>query len=91
MRATPAIATPVPSRADWRRGAPRKIVGFRRDGERQWVAELECGHTQHVRHDPPWQVRPWVLTPEGRARFLGRQLRCVACARAEAGADVSVA
>jgi hypothetical protein len=30
----------------------RRIVGFHRDDERHWVAELECGHGQHVRHDP---------------------------------------
>jgi len=38
----------------------REITGFHLDGERHWVAELECGHGQHVRHDPPWQLRPWV-------------------------------
>ena len=64
------------------RSMQRRIVGFHRDAEGQWVAELDCGHGQHVRHDPPWQVRPWVLTPEGRAGFLGRALRCVACADA---------
>ncbi|MBV8072928.1 MAG: DUF3565 domain-containing protein, partial [Acidobacteriaceae bacterium] len=34
---------------------------------------------RHVRHTPPWQNRPWVLTPEGRRRFLGQSLNCVAC------------
>ena len=63
-------------------GVPRRIVGFHLDGESHWVADLECGHTQHVRHDPPWQQRPWVLTAEGRARFLGTELRCVPCATA---------
>jgi hypothetical protein len=61
------------------RGVPRKIVGFHVDDVGDWVADLECGHTQHVRHDPPWQNRPWVVTPEGRARFLGVELRCVVC------------
>ena len=60
---------------------PRRVVGFRRDEEGHWVAELECGHSQHVRHDPPWQNRPWVLSAEGRARFLGTALECVECAR----------
>ena len=60
---------------------PRRIVGFHTDEDGQWIADLECGHTQHVRHDPPWQVRPWVLTEEGRARFLGTTLGCVDCAR----------
>jgi hypothetical protein len=57
----------------------RKIVGFHRDEEQHWVAELECGHNQHVRHDPPWTIRPWVITPEGRTRALGRTLACRKC------------
>jgi hypothetical protein len=59
--------------------AARKIVGFHVDVERHWVAELECGHTQHVRHDPPWQVRPWVVTVEGRAARIGTTLECRLC------------
>lgn len=57
----------------------RSIVGFRQDDEQHWIAELECGHSQHVRHTPPWQERPWVLTPEGRAGRLGTSLACQAC------------
>ena len=57
----------------------RRIIGFREDKERHWVAELECGHTQHVRHDPPWQVRPWVTTVGGRADRLGTMLECKLC------------
>ncbi len=45
----------------------RRIVGFRQDADQEWIAELECGHAQHVRHTPPWQLHPWVVTPEGRA------------------------
>ena len=59
----------------------RAIAGFHQDDHGDWVAELECGHTQHMRHQPPWQVRPWVLTPEGRARFLGTRVPCAECAR----------
>lgn len=62
----------------------RRIVGFHEDVERHWVADLECGHTQHVRHDPPWQQRPWVLSDEGRRGFLGAEMPCVRCAEAEA-------
>jgi hypothetical protein len=65
----------------------RRIVGFHPDAEGHWVADLECGHTQHVRHDPPWQLRPWVLTEEGRRRFLGTPLHCVLCARERATGD----
>jgi hypothetical protein len=57
----------------------RRIVGFHRDDERHWVAELDCGHDQHVRHDPPLVTRPWVLTEDGRARMLGRGLDCRKC------------
>lgn len=59
--------------------AERRITGFHRDDEGHWVAELECGHTQHVRHDPPWQLRPWVVTEEGRQGYIGATLQCVEC------------
>ncbi len=58
----------------------RPITGFHTDDEGHWVAELACGHGRHVRHDPPWQERPWVTTPEGRASRLGMTLPCRACA-----------
>ena len=60
----------------------RSIIGFHRDEDGHWVADLECGHTQHVRHDPPWQVREWVTTEEGRATFLGKALWCKRCEEA---------
>jgi hypothetical protein len=55
------------------------IVGFHQDEEGHWVADLECGHTRHVRHEPPWMERPWVLTEEGRAGMLGTRLACAEC------------
>jgi hypothetical protein len=57
----------------------RRIVGFHQDDEQHWVADLECGHSQHVRHDPPWQQRPWVTTPGGREAHLGMALDCRLC------------
>jgi hypothetical protein len=57
----------------------RKITGFHTDQENHWVAELECGHGQHMRHDPPWMERPWVLTAEGREGRIGQDLNCVRC------------
>lgn len=57
----------------------RKIVGFHIDEDGHWVAQLECGHTQHVRHNPPWTHRPWVTSAEGRAQVLGRELDCRKC------------
>jgi hypothetical protein len=59
--------------------ALRRIVGFRQDEEAHWIAELECGHTQHVRHDPPWQVREWTATEYGRAGMVGERLACREC------------
>ena len=55
------------------------MVGFHIDEQGDWVAELECGHYQHVRHDPPWQNRPWVITAEGRKDKLGEILNCKKC------------
>ena len=57
----------------------RTIVGFRQDELGDWTAVLECGHTQHVRHRPPWQNRPWVETEAGRAAKLGTPIACSAC------------
>jgi hypothetical protein len=64
-------------------GIRRKIVGYHQDEKRDWVAELECGHQQHVRHNPPWTERVWVTTEQGRREHLGRELICLACARGE--------
>lgn len=55
------------------------IVGFHQDEENHWVAELACGHGQHVRHNPPWQNRPWVITEQGRKEKLGVMLECKKC------------
>lgn len=57
----------------------KKIVDFHVDEQGDWVADLECGHTQHVRHNPPWINRPWVLEEEGRKRSLGALLDCLKC------------
>ncbi|WP_081636112.1 MULTISPECIES: DUF3565 domain-containing protein [Pandoraea] len=61
----------------------REIVGFRQDDEGQWVARLACGHGQHVRHLPPWQIRTWTQTPAGREAMLGTTLPCRKCERGE--------
>lgn len=61
---------------------PRAIRGFHQDEHGDWVAELICGHTQHVRHNPPWIERPWVLTAQGRAAHVGQTLDCRLCVTA---------
>lgn len=55
------------------------IVGFDQDDELHWRAKLECGHFQHVRHDPPLRVREWILTEMGRAAKIGVEIECRKC------------
>ncbi len=57
----------------------QKIKGYHLDSDGDWVAQLRCGHFQHVRHRPPWFNRPWVITAEGRNGMLGTKLACVKC------------
>lgn len=61
----------------------RPITGFHQDDELDWVAELSCGHSQHVRHDPPFTERPWVRSADGRAARLDSLLDCLRCDRRE--------
>lgn len=55
------------------------IAGYHQDEEHDWVAELACGHWQHVRHQPPFINRPWVDSPAGRDAMLGVELECGKC------------
>ena len=57
----------------------RKIINFDQDDENHWRAELDCGHYQHVRHDPPLTVREWVVKEEGRREKLFLELDCKKC------------
>ena len=52
----------------------RPIIGFHLDEHDDWVAELSCGHGQHVRHEPPWQVREWTESEKGRDGMVGERL-----------------
>ena len=61
----------------------RPIRDFHRDEEGDWVADLSCGHGQHTRHDPPFTLRDWVETEEGRAGRIGSELDCLLCDRSE--------
>src|SRR5579875_3317498 len=64
-------------------GMERAMTGFHQDEVGDWVAELSCGHDQHVRHHLPFQSRPWVLEAAGRAERIGAALDCPLCDRAE--------
>ena len=64
----------------------RAMVGFEQDEHGDWVALLECGPRQHVRHRPPWQERPWVLSADGRQGRVGQSLECSPCDAEQPGA-----
>ena len=57
----------------------QRIVGFHQDEYSDWVADLACGHGQHVRHQPPLTNRLWVVTEKGRSQHLGQVLNCKKC------------
>ena len=61
----------------------RAITGFHIDEVGDWVADLGCGHGQHVRHRPPFVSRPWVVSDAGRKAMQGTELECVRCDRME--------
>ncbi len=65
----------------------RKITAFHQDAENHWVADLDCGHAQHTRHEPPFFPRPWVMTEAGRANHIGTSLDCVRCDHQEMPED----
>jgi hypothetical protein len=55
------------------------VVGYHRDEHGDWVADLACGHGQHVRHQPLMTTRAWVLTEAGRTGRLVTMLNCQRC------------
>ena len=57
----------------------KEITGYHKDDENDWVAELQCGHFQHIRHKPPFINRPWVIKEAGRIAMLGHKLKCKKC------------
>ena len=59
----------------------RTIIAYAVDALGDLTARLSCGHAQHVRHAPPFQLRPWVTSAAGRASMLGSELNCVLCER----------
>jgi tellurite methyltransferase len=68
----------------------RTITGFHQDESGAWVAELSCLHGQHIRHQPPFRLAPWVLDDGERAARVGAALDCPLCDRAELPSGLEV-
>ena len=68
---------------------PRRILGFARDADGDWVARLDCGHRRHIRHRPPLADYPWIADAAGRAGKIGAEIECERCARAELPGDAA--
>lgn len=66
------------------------ITGFHQDDQRHWVAELSCGHVQHVRHDPPLVAREWTQSSQGRQSMLGYILDCLKCDDGEPADEIKL-
>nr|WP_093503717.1 DUF3565 domain-containing protein [Pseudomonas straminea] len=64
---------------DGRAASAVVVVGFEQDHDGYWVAVLSCGHTQHLRHQPPWQNRAWVLDAAQRQARIGTNFTCGWC------------
>ena len=63
----------------------RAIVGFERDEAGDWVALLDCGHRQHVRHRRPGMSVPGSSPSRGGRGGSGSPLECRACDEEGAG------
>ncbi|MGK0173105.1 MAG: tellurite methyltransferase [Gammaproteobacteria bacterium] len=61
----------------------RTIISFHQDAELDWMAQFPCGHRQHVRNYPPFNLRPQVLDTTTREERVGHTLACPLCERGE--------
>ncbi|MGH3394124.1 MAG: DUF3565 domain-containing protein [Streptosporangiaceae bacterium] len=68
----------------------RAITGFRQDAGGDWVAELACLHSQHMRHNPPLNFRPRVTDAGARQARIGTEIGCPLCDRAELPAELTL-
>ncbi|MCO6430448.1 MAG: DUF3565 domain-containing protein [Deltaproteobacteria bacterium] len=59
----------------------RRIIKFELDEENEWRVLLSCGHRQHVRHKPPFFIREWAASEEGRRSKINTPLDCPLCDR----------
>jgi hypothetical protein len=58
-----------------------RLLDFHQDAQGHWVASLSCGHSQHLRHQPPWQNRAWVMAATQRQARLGKPFPCGWCSQ----------
>ena len=68
----------------------RTIARFSQDDAGEWVAHLSCLHRQHVRHNPPFRLAPWVVDDAERAARIGAAIDCPLCDRAELPVDLTI-
>jgi tellurite resistance-related uncharacterized protein len=66
----------------------RVVTGFRQDDLGDWIADLDCLHARHVRHQPPLTSRPWVQDEAARRERIGTGYYCPACDRGELPDDL---
>jgi hypothetical protein len=66
-----------------------RVLDLRQDEHGDWLAVLSCGHTQHLRHQPPWQNRAWVLDAQQRQAQLGKPFLCGWCATEHAASEAT--
>ncbi len=57
----------------------RTIASFHQDEQGDWVADFDCLHSQHMRHRPLLENRPWVLEEPQRMAKVGTAVECSAC------------
>lgn len=75
----PATLDESDQNPDGRPAAGTVVLSFRQDEDGHWIAVLSCGHTQHLRHQPPWQNRAWVQDPAQREQRIGQPFACGWC------------
>lgn len=63
----------------------RKILRFYKDEKGDWIVDLECGHSRHMRHDPPWSNMDWIHSSEARWDRMQKPIDCRDC---DGGLDV---
>ena len=69
----------------------RRINGFVRDEHGDWIARLDCHHSQHIRHQPPFRDAPWIHDDDAHAERVATLLDCPLCDRAQLPAELTVA